>query len=294
MVDMMPTADALAAPSRPRNNGKPRMVNQQNYRDEAGNVLFQVVRFKPKDFRQRRPDGKGGWTGSVKEARVVTHRLRELLAEPALPRLLVDDAAEEKLGMILAKQGGRSASMSPERGAFDLMAGSYSKGGIPQFGVYLIGHSGDHLITDRVSRTSVRVQRPALTPAGLGHSTLVAQKQYGTGPAAALNGQRKGRARAAQKAAHRAHKMRRSRDAPGIAANRSRRTPRKTTTWFAPIVTSRRETPREKWRKCMGIEPTGPAVNAGPDGFEDRGRHQAYSHFRRRRLAGAKVPIPTP
>jgi hypothetical protein len=84
-------------------------------------------------------------------------------AEPVLPRLLVDDATAEKLGMMLAEQGGRIASMSPEGGVFDLMAGMYSKSGIPQFGVYLMGHSGDDLVTDRVSRKSVRVERPALT-----------------------------------------------------------------------------------------------------------------------------------
>lgn len=84
-------------------------------------------------------------------------------AEPVLPRLIVDDATSEKLGMMLAEQGGRVASMSPEGGVFDLMAGLYSKSGIPQFGVYLMGHSGDDLITDRVSRKSVRVERPALT-----------------------------------------------------------------------------------------------------------------------------------
>ncbi|MDA1326294.1 MAG: DUF3987 domain-containing protein [Proteobacteria bacterium] len=84
-------------------------------------------------------------------------------AEPFLPRLIVDDATAEKLGIMLAEQGGRIASMSPEGGVFDLMAGLYSKSGIPQFGVYLMGHSGDDLITDRVSRESVRVERPALT-----------------------------------------------------------------------------------------------------------------------------------
>ncbi|MCC7085190.1 MAG: DUF3987 domain-containing protein [Pirellulales bacterium] len=84
-------------------------------------------------------------------------------AEPVLPRLIVDDATAEKLGMMLAEQGGRIASMSPEGGVFDLMAGLYSKSGIPQFGVYLMGHSGDDLVTDRVGRKSVRVKHPALT-----------------------------------------------------------------------------------------------------------------------------------
>jgi hypothetical protein len=83
-------------------------------------------------------------------------------AEPVLPRLIVDDVTTEKLGMLLAEQGGRIASMSPEGGPFDLMAGMYSKSGLPQFGVYLMGHSGDDLITDRVGRKSIRVERPSL------------------------------------------------------------------------------------------------------------------------------------
>ena len=30
----------------------------------------------------------------------------------------------------------------------------------------------------------------------------------------------------------------------------------------------------------MGIEPTGDARHAPPNGFEDRGHHQVYEHFR--------------
>ncbi len=29
----------------------------------------------------------------------------------------------------------------------------------------------------------------------------------------------------------------------------------------------------------MGIEPTGPTVHVGPNGFEDRGHHQVCKHF---------------
>ncbi|MEO8495288.1 MAG: DUF3987 domain-containing protein [Planctomycetota bacterium] len=97
-------------------------------------------------------------------------------AEATLPRLLVDDATAEKLGMMLAEQGGRIASMSPEGGVFDLMAGLYSKSGIPQFGVYLMGHSGDDLITDRVSRKSVRVERTT-RPAGVHKERSPAPRQ---------------------------------------------------------------------------------------------------------------------
>ena len=32
-----------------------------DYSDATGRLVFQVVRFDPKDFRQRRPNGNGGW-----------------------------------------------------------------------------------------------------------------------------------------------------------------------------------------------------------------------------------------
>jgi putative DNA primase/helicase len=38
-----------------------RIVETFDYCDENGTLLFQVVRFEPKNFRQRRPDGRGGW-----------------------------------------------------------------------------------------------------------------------------------------------------------------------------------------------------------------------------------------
>lgn len=56
-----------------------REVAHYAYVDEAGEVLSEVVRFEPKDFRQRRPDGKGGWDWKVKGVRQVPYRLPELL-----------------------------------------------------------------------------------------------------------------------------------------------------------------------------------------------------------------------
>jgi hypothetical protein len=48
------------------------------YRDESGQLLYEVVRFEPKDFRQRRPDGVGGWVWSLRDTRRVPYRLPEL------------------------------------------------------------------------------------------------------------------------------------------------------------------------------------------------------------------------
>lgn len=54
------------------------------YTDEAGRLLFEVVRFPPKSFAQRRPAGDGGWTWGLGETRRVLYGLPELLAsDPA-------------------------------------------------------------------------------------------------------------------------------------------------------------------------------------------------------------------
>lgn len=57
-----------------------RIVATYDYTDEAGKILFQAIRFAPKDFRQRQPNGKGGWTWSLKGVNLVPYRLPEVLA----------------------------------------------------------------------------------------------------------------------------------------------------------------------------------------------------------------------
>ena len=42
-------------------NGSRKIVAAYDYTDDAGNLLFQSVRYEPKDFSQRKPDGNGGW-----------------------------------------------------------------------------------------------------------------------------------------------------------------------------------------------------------------------------------------
>jgi hypothetical protein len=57
-----------------------RIVATYDYVDEGGKLVYQKVRYHPKDFKQRRPDGNGGWIWSVKGVRWVLYRLRELHA----------------------------------------------------------------------------------------------------------------------------------------------------------------------------------------------------------------------
>jgi hypothetical protein len=59
-----------------------RIAATYDYRDEDGSLLFQAVRYDPKDFSQRRPDGKGGWVWNLTGIRRVSYRLPDLLASP--------------------------------------------------------------------------------------------------------------------------------------------------------------------------------------------------------------------
>ncbi|MGB8297961.1 MAG: hypothetical protein WCG85_21265, partial [Polyangia bacterium] len=51
-----------------------------DYRDESARPGFQVVRLPGKNFRQRRPDGKGGWIWNLEGVGRVLYRLPELMA----------------------------------------------------------------------------------------------------------------------------------------------------------------------------------------------------------------------
>lgn len=70
---------------------KARIVAEYDYVDEQGKLLFQAVRMEPKDFRQRRPDGNGGWIWNIGNTRRVLFRLPKLLAsDPAQPVFVVE------------------------------------------------------------------------------------------------------------------------------------------------------------------------------------------------------------
>lgn len=59
-----------------------RILSTYDYRDREGELLYQVVRFDPKDFRPRRPDGFGGWKYSLEGVTRVLYRLPEILKAP--------------------------------------------------------------------------------------------------------------------------------------------------------------------------------------------------------------------
>jgi replicative DNA helicase len=81
---------------------------------------------------------------------------------PVPLRLVLDDVTAESLEAVLRHQGGRIALMSDEGGPFELMGGRYSNG-IPNIDVYLKGHSGNQITTDRIGREGGSIQEPAIT-----------------------------------------------------------------------------------------------------------------------------------
>jgi DNA invertase Pin-like site-specific DNA recombinase len=68
------------------------IVATYDYKDADGTLLFQVVRYaNPKDFRQRRPDGNGGWIWNLDGVPLVPYRLPDLIAsDPAEPVYVVE------------------------------------------------------------------------------------------------------------------------------------------------------------------------------------------------------------
>ncbi|MFH0775350.1 MAG: AAA family ATPase [bacterium] len=55
------------------------VIKTYDYEDESGNLLSQAVRYEPKAFAQRRPDGKGGWVWNIEGVRRVIYDLPEVI-----------------------------------------------------------------------------------------------------------------------------------------------------------------------------------------------------------------------
>jgi 5S rRNA maturation endonuclease (ribonuclease M5)/archaellum biogenesis ATPase FlaH len=118
-ADGLTTADLFEA------NGHREIVETYTYIDEHGAPLFEVVRFDPKDFRQRRPDGSWG----VKGVRRVLYRLPKVLeAVKAGQRVWIvegerDVHAMEKAGQVATCNPGGAGKWRDEYS--ELLAGAH-------------------------------------------------------------------------------------------------------------------------------------------------------------------------
>lgn len=79
MADLFPDAGKLRAMT---TQARRRIVARYDYTAADGTLLYQAVRFDPKDFRQRRPDGAGGWVWNLTDTPRVLYRLGDILDSP--------------------------------------------------------------------------------------------------------------------------------------------------------------------------------------------------------------------
>jgi hypothetical protein len=68
-----------------KQTAKPTVTARYPYRDESGNLAYEIERIEPgkdgkkKEFRFKRPDGKGGWIYNKEGVRIIPYHLPEIL-----------------------------------------------------------------------------------------------------------------------------------------------------------------------------------------------------------------------
>lgn len=70
--------------------GPPKVVATYPYHDEAGSLVYEVLRYEPKRFCVRRPTVAGLWAWDVDGVQLVPYRLREIVSRPGQPVLIVE------------------------------------------------------------------------------------------------------------------------------------------------------------------------------------------------------------
>ena len=98
---------------------KRKIVKTYDYPSAEGNVVFQVVRFDPKDFRQRRPDGRGGYIWNLDGVGRVLYRLPELLATDPLETVFIPEGEKDvdllaDLGLVATTNPGGAGNWRDE------------------------------------------------------------------------------------------------------------------------------------------------------------------------------------
>ena len=88
----------------PISTSKIEITSTYDYVDEAGKLSYQVCRLVPKSFRQRRPDGHGGWVWNMQGVERVPYRLPELIAGVAAGRWIVVAEGERDCDRLVSEE----------------------------------------------------------------------------------------------------------------------------------------------------------------------------------------------
>jgi putative DNA primase/helicase len=100
-----------------------RIIAQYPYRDENGKLLFEAVRYSPKDFKQRKPNDDGGWVWKLNGTPRVPYRLPELLAADPGDTIFIPEGEKDceslaALGLVATCNVGGAGKWKPEYSEF--------------------------------------------------------------------------------------------------------------------------------------------------------------------------------
>jgi hypothetical protein len=114
-----PATKPTTKPKEPKPAGRPMVTRVYPYVDESGELLYEAVRYIPKEFRQRRPDGRGGHIWNLGDVRRVLYLLPALLAaDPSLPVYICEGEKDcetvRDMGFVSTTNCGGAKSWRPE------------------------------------------------------------------------------------------------------------------------------------------------------------------------------------
>lgn len=113
-------ADISASNGHKPSKTRPKIETAYDYRDESGELIYQVVRYEGKDFKQRRPNGKGRWAWNLEGVNRTLYRLPELLASDSNEYVFIAEGEKDVenlrgLGLIATcNSGGAGKWPAPE------------------------------------------------------------------------------------------------------------------------------------------------------------------------------------
>ena len=96
------------------------VIARYQYRDPAGELRYEVLRYGPtKEFRQRRPAAGGGWTWNLQGVGRLPFRLPELLAAPLAQPVWIPEGEKDvellvRLGLIASTNSGGAGKFGHE------------------------------------------------------------------------------------------------------------------------------------------------------------------------------------
>jgi len=94
------------------------LAKRYSYVNADGEVVFEVERYEPKTFRQRRPDGKGGWLYNMDGVQAVPYNLLKMMEKPDAAVFIVEgEKCADRLaqhGLIATTNHGGSKNWKPD------------------------------------------------------------------------------------------------------------------------------------------------------------------------------------